>query len=133
MELTELELKDYYLKSVISGDTLGVCIALNNGVNPNTRRRSDFRSALDLAIGRGHEDIINIIKEYRNNLSPTKGFNGKNLSGENLSEENLSEENNLISLSCYFIESESSEDSDSIFDDFEKKFLTSSNFFTPEA
>lgn len=128
MELTELELKDYYLKSVISGDTLGVCIALNNGVNPNTRRRSDFRSALDLAIGRGHEDIINIIKEYRNNLSPTKGFNGKNLS-----EENLSEENNLISLSCYFIESESSEDSDSIFDDFEKKFLTSSNFFTPEA
>jgi len=118
MDLTENELKDYYLRSVITGDTLGVCIALDNGVNPNTRRRSDFKSALDLAIENECEDIIDIIKEYRNVFS---------------SIQNPYVEKYDNAFSYNITDSDSSEENDLNFKNIETIFPSSSNFFTSEA
>lgn len=63
MEMSDAELGDYLLRSVISGNIRGVEIALNNGANPYTRRKSDFRSALQLAEGRGYDDISLLIRD----------------------------------------------------------------------
>lgn len=118
MDLSENELKEYYLRSVISRDTLGVCIALRNGVNPNTRRRLDLKSALDLAIENECEDIIDIIKEYRNVFSPIQ---------------TPSVEKYDITFSYNIADFDSSEENDLNFKNIETIFPSSGNFFTSEA